>query len=96
MSAAQDAGVNRSGGMAAPIFCERAFSPARLREVQAPGARNSPAVEIDHTDGPHGIEQYIVCIQVRMIDACAVQARDRRADSAPHRRCERARRQRRT
>src|ERR1700727_2403009 len=41
-SSSQDAGVNRSGGNAAAIFCSERLSLARFLKVHAPGGRNCP------------------------------------------------------
>src|ERR1700721_2432658 len=41
-SSSQDAGVNRSGGNTAAIFCSERLSLARFLKVHAPGGRNCP------------------------------------------------------
>jgi hypothetical protein len=41
-------------------------------------------VEINHADGPDGIEQNVVRVQIRVIDSLAMQPRDGCADGAPY------------
>ena len=75
--------MNRSGGNAAAIFCSERLSLARFLAVHAPGARNWPRSKSITLTIPSAIEQNVVRVQIRVIDAVAVQARDRRADSTP-------------
>ena len=72
--------IRRHGG---GDLLQRALEPCQIPQGPCARCPQLPAVEIDHADGPVGIEQNVMSVQIRVIDALRVQSRDRRADGTP-------------
>jgi hypothetical protein len=55
------------------------------RSARRSGRPQTAAIEVDYADGALGVEQYIVRIEIGVIDARTMQPRNCGADGAPRR-----------